>query len=178
METILYARLPEDIVVIRVAGKGNHQNSLALREVVNLTGTADKSPSYILDLDKCTTMDSTFMGIIASMALKQQRCVGTRTVVVNMNDHVRDLLSNLGLKYILDMRGASDGYHARALGQANSYSSVETPDLDKIDRIILMIEAHERLIDVSSENEVQFKGVLQSLRDSLDRTRAQNSNNP
>jgi anti-sigma B factor antagonist len=170
-ESILYARLPDDLIVVRIAGKGNHQNSLALREVMNLTTGAEGSPTYIFDLEKCTTMDSTFMGVLASLALRQQRSLGTRPIVVNINDHVRDLLNNLGLKYILEMRrGRAPETDGDPLKVAD-YSSVEAPMVDKINRIILMIEAHEKLIDLQSENEVQFKGVLQSLRESLDRTR-------
>ncbi|MBI1783630.1 STAS domain-containing protein [Candidatus Sumerlaeota bacterium] len=171
MESILYARLPDDIVVIRVCGRGNHQNSLALREAANLTGAEGHAPRYIFDLDQCPTMDSTFMGVLASIALKQQKSLGSKCVVVNANDHVRELLNNLGLKFVLDIRATPDAAGVNLPGESGEFAQVDAPQVDKLNRIVLMIEAHQKLIDVSSDNEVQFKGVLQSLKDSLDRTR-------
>lgn len=173
MESILYARLPDDIVVVRVVGKGNHNNSLALREVLTQTGGAgDAGPRYIFDLEKCDTMDSTFMGVMASVALKQRRAGTGKAVVVNANPHVQGLLNTLGLKYILDIRAPADA-GVDLSKDHDKFVSAPAPQVDKLNRIILMIEAHEKLIDADGGNEVQFKGVLQSLRDSLDRARGQ-----
>jgi two-component sensor histidine kinase len=46
---------------------------------------------------------------------------------------------------------------------------VTPPEVSKLDRIIMMIEAHERLIDIDSSNEIKFKSVLETLHDSLER---------
>lgn len=170
MESIQYARMPEDIIVVRISGKGNHQNSLALRQVFELTSSVERCPQYILDLDKCTTMDSTFMGVVASIGLRQQRTVGTKTIVVNTCPHVKEQLDLLGLKYILDMRDISSSQGMEVVKPSDSFAQIQAPEVSKVDRIVLMIEAHERLIDVDNQNEVKFRGVLQSLRDSLDRT--------
>lgn len=168
-ESIQYARLPDDIVVVRVSGRGNHQNSLALRQVFEMTSADEKCPRYILDLDKCSTMDSTFLGVVASIGLRQQRVAGSKTVVVNTQPHVRQQLDMLGLKYVLDMRDVSTAPGVEAGKGGEGFAAVPTPEISKVDRIILMIEAHERLIDVNSQNEIKFRGVLQSLRESLDR---------
>lgn len=171
MESILYARLPEEIVVIRVSGKGNHQNSLALRRVVELTSEGDRCPQYVFDLEKCSTMDSTFMGVLASIGLRQHRVTGSKSAVVNVTAHVEELLNLLGLKYILDIRKPPDEGEAGLPESRRAFSAVEAPDLGKLDRIAMMIEAHERLIDVDGQNEARFRGVLQNLRDSLERHR-------
>lgn len=169
MEAIQYANLPDDIVVIRVSGKGNHQNSVALRQAFEITSTTDHCPRYIMDLDKCSTMDSTFMGVLASIGLRQQRTSKSKTIVVNAGSHVKQQLDLLGLKFILDMRDMSENRAMEIVKSGGSFSGVQAPEISKIDRIVLMIEAHERLIDVDSQNEVKFRGVLQTLRDSLDR---------
>lgn len=171
MESILYARLPEDIVVIRVVGRGSHTTSLSLREVISQTSSDTHCPRYIFDLDQCATMDSTFMGLMASLALKERRIAGCKPIVVNMNAHVRQLLTNLGLKHILDMReGPAKETAAMPTGDG-AFEQVKAPEVDKVNRIVMMIEAHEKLIDIQGDNEVQFKGVIQSLKESLDRTR-------
>ena len=51
----------------------------------------------------------------------------------------------------------------------DEFSEVQAPEISKLDRILLMLEAHEKLVDVDSENEIKFRGVLKNLRDSLKR---------
>ncbi|MCL5269174.1 MAG: STAS domain-containing protein [bacterium] len=168
-EALEYARIPEGIVVIRVNGKGNHQNSVCLRRIFELT-RAD-NPRYIIDLDHCVTMDSTFMGTMASIALHQKSTTASLPIVTNIKDHVRRLLETLGLKYLLDMRA---GDPMREQLAQTPFQPAETPEPSKLDRIVMMIEAHERLLDVDSENEIKFEGVLKSLRDSLQREQGKN----
>jgi anti-anti-sigma factor len=170
MECIQYATLPDDIVVIRVAGRANYQNSLALREVFEKTSTDKQSPQFIFDLEHCSSMDSTFMGVVASIGLHQRRLRGSKASMLNVNPHVRELLDLLGLKFLLEIRDLeADGKGRAALPDAR-YSAVPAPDISKLDRIIMMIEAHERLIDVDNQNEVKFRNVLETLHDSLERT--------
>jgi hypothetical protein len=110
------------------------------------------------------------MGVLASMGLKERQVDGTQPIVVNISPHVRELLELLGLNYILDLRsGASAPQHAPADGEVE-FEPVETPEMSRLDRIVMMIEAHQQLIDVDRKNEVKFKGVLDSLKDSLNRT--------
>ncbi|HOE97166.1 MAG TPA: STAS domain-containing protein [Candidatus Sumerlaeota bacterium] len=167
-EPIQYAHLPDNIIVIRVLGKGTHLQSPSLRYVFDQTRDAAPPPRYIIDLDRCTTMDSTFMGTLASIGLHQVERTGSRVIVTNIQEHVLRLLNTLGLKYILDLRANHDQTVNRlGLGE-EAFTPAAGPRLDKLDRIVLMIEAHERLIDVDSQNEVKFQGVLRTLRQSLD----------
>jgi anti-anti-sigma factor len=169
MECIQYATLPDDIVIIRVAGRANYQNSLALKQVFEKTSSENKSPNFVFDLERCDSMDSTFMGVVASIGLHQRRIRGTKSTVLNVSPHVRDLLDMLGLKFLLEIRDAeADGKSRPAVPEAR-FSDVVPPETTKLDRIIMMIEAHERLIDVSDQNEVKFKSVLETLHDSLER---------
>lgn len=166
MDHILYAQLPDDIVVIRVKGRGDHRVSIALTEVIRLTATDTHVPRYIFDLADCETMDSTFMGVIAGISLRQQRVARCRTIATNMNPHVRDLFNVLGLKFILEMREAQTGPAPDA-----AFTGVEAPEVTKLARTLLMLEAHEKLVDLDHGNEIRFKSVLQSLKDSIDRER-------
>lgn len=169
MECIQYATLPDDIVVIRVSGRANYQNSLALREVFEKTSTDTRSPQFVFDLERCDSMDSTFMGVVASIGLHQRRLRGSKASVLNVSAHVRELLDLLGLKFLLDIRDLGpDGKPHAALADAR-FAPVAAPEISKLDRIIMMIEAHETLIDVDSHNEVKFRNVLETLHDSLER---------
>ena len=168
MESILYARLPDDIVVIRVCGKGNHTNSVALRKVFDMTSDSRHCGRYIFDLAKCTTMDSTFMGVMASIALSQKRLDRSHCVAVNMAPRTLDQLETLGLHYVIEMRRGATEPTVEIETQAARFNAVDSPPMNKLNRIVMMIEAHEKLIDVDGGNEVKFRGVLQNLRQSLE----------
>lgn len=167
-EPVEYAILPEcGVVIVRVNGRATFKTSPNLRHVFEKTRDQDPPPRYVFDLDNCTTMDSTFMGTLASIGIHQRRHHGLNPIVTNIQPHVRQLLAGLGLKYILDMRSDEDGGPPEP--SADQFQGAEAPEQSMLDRILMMIEAHEKLVDVDSENEVKFEGVLQSLRESLKR---------
>jgi anti-anti-sigma factor len=172
-DPILNARLPDGIVIIRVIGKGTHQQTSNLLHVFQVTRDQAPPPSYVIDLDQCTTMDSTFMGTLARIGLHQRRERGTSVVLTNIKEHVRYLLNTLGLHYILDLR-PDRGKVAESVA-SEDFTPAAAPEMSHLDRIVMMIEAHERLIDVDGENEIKFESVLKSLRDSLAREQQRGS---
>lgn len=166
---ILYACPEEGIVVLRVVGRGDFEISPQVKTVCDKFNREDYSPAYILDLEHCPAMDSTFMGVVAAIALHQIACRDSRMVVLNAEATAQMQLDKLGLKYILEMRRDD----APGVASVDALDFEESPAVaqSRFDRIIHMIESHEALIDVDSGNEVKFKGVLQSLSESLDRER-------
>lgn len=167
-ESIQYALCPDGIVIIRVVGKGTHVESVALRHVFEQTRDLGDSVRYLMDLEQCTTMDSTFMGTLASIALHQRKSLGSSMIALNVKDHVRRLLDMLGLKYIVDIRKAHPDLACECIDQKR-FTPANAPEIGKLDRIVMMIEAHERLVDIDSNNEIKFEGVLKGLRASLGR---------
>jgi len=173
MESIFYARLPDDIVVVRIIGPGSFQNSPGLTEIVDIICTGDAWPQFVFDLGKCTTMDSTFMGTLASMAMGQKKGRGTAPLTVNTSAHVKQQLDLIGLKFILDIREADDTTPGDLGNSSTEFAGVPPADMSKLERTVMMIEAHERLLDVDEANEIKFKNVIDSLKQSLERTRNQ-----
>lgn len=169
-EPIEYAQTRDGIVIIRVHGKGTHQNSAGIKTILDRTKNANPPARYIIDLRDCEALDSTFMGILASLALHQKKRLGTAPIVLNMSPHVQRLLETLGLKYLLDLRTAEP---VSANTSDEDFKPQQTPELSKEERLVMMIQAHHRLIDVDSQNELKFRGVLHALRESLERERGQ-----
>ena len=167
-EPIEYACLPAGIVIIRVSGKGTFQQSGSLFHVFESTRNMNPRPRYIIDLDQCGTMDSTFMGTLASIGIFQRREVGSSLIVTNIRDHVRYLFNTLGLQYILDIRKGG-GEPSNPEDLPAEFKPAAAPEMSQLDRIVMMIQAHERLIDANDKNEIKFEGVLKSLRESLER---------
>ena len=118
---------------------------------------------FVVDLAHCAMMDSTFMGTMASVALRLKELGQGHLHVVHCGNRSRDLLSGLGLDYIFDIRsnGASapdcEALERReASGQEKKREHAET-----------MLEAHEALCEAAPENLFRFKDVLEYLKQDL-----------
>lgn len=168
-EPVQYAQTRDGIVIIRVSGKATHLQCPSLRYIFEKTKQNQPPPRYIIDMDQCTSLDSTFMGMLATMALHQRRATGSAMIVTNIQSHVRYLLGTLGLNFLLEMRSAPDSSMADV--RVDRFKPAESPTLSPTERLLMMIEAHENLVDVDSQNELKFEGVLKHLRDSLERAR-------
>lgn len=166
---ILFAAFEDGIVVLRVVGKGDHEISGQLKAVSDRYSAREPSPRYIVDLQSCPSLDSTFMGEIASMALVQRAQRAERLVVVNANSNTLNQMEKLGLKHILELR-QDDLPESRCDGAV--FQSSPAQPVSRIHQIVRMIECHEALIEADSGNEVRFRAVVQSLQDSLSRESA------
>jgi anti-sigma B factor antagonist len=167
-DSICFAELPGGLVVVKILGRGSFTNSVELKRLGDylFERHAGHKPHFIIDLDACTTMDSTFMGVLASVALREKREVADQLIVVNANPQNFRLLHTLGLAHFMDVRTSNEA----APNTDNArFREAEAEEVPRVDRIIHMIEAHQNLCEIDSENEVRFEGVLKYLNESLKR---------
>lgn len=165
-DSIAFAVLPENIVVIRVTGRGSFHNSMELRKVADamFARPAGQATRFIFDLADCATMDSTFMGVLASIGLKQLRSTGEKLAVLNTNAQNVRLLGTLGLSQFIVVREADDSHKVLT---DEDFSSMMQEDASRRERIVHMIEAHRQLCDADPSNNLKFESVLKYLEDSL-----------
>ena len=160
-ETSIQVGVSEDTVWIRVDGKGNFQNSPSLKDFTKEM-LARGHKKFVVDLRCCPLMDSTFMGTLASIALRLHGMENAGVQVVNLNDRTRSLLSNLGLDQLLtlqphDVAGCPDETTSLCLDPCGKTKQAE-----------IMLEAHEAVVEANPEkNEAKFKDVLEFLRQDL-----------
>ena len=146
-------------VIVRVEGKGSFLNSTGLkdfaREMMN-RGYRE----FLVDLQNCPLMDSTFMGTLAFMALRLREFGQGQLRVVNPNARNTDLLCNLGFDRLFTVE----------TGEAR-VEEVVTPltvqPADKAAQKQTMLEAHEAAVEANPENAAKFKDVLEYLRQDL-----------
>ncbi len=154
------------VAVVRVIGRGTFMNSVPLAQFAEfLQKHCDQKRKFIVDLSECPTMDSTFMGTLAKVTLSQMKENCGKTIICNANEHNRRLLKTLGLTHVMDLRQkAPEELHHEDL----ELRPAQAQPVNRIDRIVHMIEAHEKLVDLDTENEVRFSNVLKYLRQSLE----------
>jgi hypothetical protein len=65
----LFVCATDHAAIIRISGRANFSSSVHFKTVVNELYNRG-AERFILDLGECATMDSTFLGVLAGIALK------------------------------------------------------------------------------------------------------------
>ena len=146
------------IVWVRVEGNGSSANSTALRQFAKEM-IHRGAREFVVDLGKCSAMDSTFMGTLAGISFWLGEPGEGSLSVVNLNERSAELLSSLGLDHLFNVRlsGVEKGGHVLPI----------PPDEDRTDRAETILEAHEALVKTAPENLPKFKDVIQYLEEEL-----------
>ena len=156
-----------DTVWVRVEGKGSFQNSTPLKEFAReMLGRGHRE--FVVDLKECPFMDSTFMGTLASIALKSRADGAGGLHIINLNERNQDLLCNLGLDQLMQLDLPPQASPALT-GQALPLDPISRAD--KAAEALTMLEAHEAVVAVNPENEAKFKDVLDFLRQNIEANR-------
>jgi anti-sigma B factor antagonist len=151
-------------VHVRVEGKGSFQNSPALKEFSKHMLERGYR-HFVVDLNGCPVMDSTFMGTLAGIALRLREFGNGSLLVRNANERNWDLLQNLGLNNLFDVESKGSVLVTENLVGAAPLEA-DHP-IDRSDQAECMIEAHEALVDADPENFARFKDVLEYLKQDL-----------
>jgi anti-sigma B factor antagonist len=151
-------------VWVKVEGKGSFLNSGNLKEFAR--EMLDRGyREFVIDLADCAMMDSTFMGTMASVALRLKELGRGHLHVVHCRNRSRDLLSGLGLDQIFDIH--YNGSTAPECETLERGSRGEARDDKKQEQAQTILEAHEALCEAAPENLFRFKDVLDYLKQDL-----------
>jgi anti-anti-sigma regulatory factor len=152
---------------MRVDGRGTFQNSQQAKKALQrVMGQGVKD--FVVDLERCPMMDSTFLGMLTGAALNLREAGGGTLSVLNANQRNLQLLTSLGLDHILDLD--QDGHlwteerrqACEALqhcGETNECKEAQTEHV---------LAAHLALAGVSAANECRFHDVIEFLEKELE----------
>jgi anti-anti-sigma regulatory factor len=144
-----------------VEGKGSFLNSGNLKEFAR--EMLDRGyREFIVDLSDCAMMDSTFMGTMASVALRLKELGHGHLHVIHCGERSRELLSGLGLDQIFDIR--ANGDRAPECEALESAAKNRPRESKKQEQTETMLEAHEALCEAVPKNLFRFKDVLDYLK--------------
>ncbi len=152
-----------DPVLVRVDGRASFMNSGSLKDFFSETIRHGKM-RFVVDFQLCTSMDSTFLGVLAGAALelRKQQPSGTLTLA-RVGERNLELIRNLGL-------------HRLAIVDAGNFQMnfnggqdcLSTQARTEIESARLVLEAHENLVTTDASNAAKFQDVLAFLRNRVD----------
>ena len=144
---------------IKVKGRANFECSPPLRAVsANLDN--NRISGLYVDLSVCSGMDSTFMGILAMIALKVKQ-LGITADIINAGENNIRLLTGLGLQKLFNFSEAVPGKNFNWDEKKSENSRIETAHT--------VLDAHQTLIDVDKENEKRFKNVVDFVKKDIEK---------
>lgn len=162
-ETAFLVNAYSDPVAIKIDGKASYLNCSPVSDFIDRM-IAQGKRRFVLDFDRCTGMDSTFLGIIAGAALNLRTTEPSGNIVLcRLNARNMELVRNLGLHKIVTVDGG---------GSENDYldekSSLSTLDKSEIEQAKMILRAHENLVQIDESNQAKFQDVISFLRNQVD----------
>ena len=145
----------EGVVLVRVEGRGTHLNSHLLKQCFQLCLNENRR-SFGIDLSHCVYMDSTFLGVLAGLGIRVKEHSLSPIQLLNPTDRAREMLENLGIDHLFEVIHTDP--------PAVLFTDVRGNALSKDAKSHEMLEAHERLVELSRDNEARFHDVVALLR--------------
>jgi anti-anti-sigma regulatory factor len=144
-----------DPVIIRIEGRASFLNSASLRDFMLQMLKSGKA-RFVIDFLGCASMDSTFLGVLAGIALELRKLSPAGSLVLTrMGQRNLELVRNLGLHKLLTVD---------ATGAGGNHGACDTPlesgKRGEIENARLVLEAHENLVSADEANRGKFQDVL------------------
>ena len=152
-----------DPVVVRVEGRASFANSGSLKDFVAEMIRQGKS-RFVIDFAACTSMDSTFLGVLAGVALglRRQTPPGSLTLA-RVGERNLELIRNLGLHRLATVDGGTFPMNFTGGTQA-----LDQQAKTELESARLVLEAHENLVSADAANAAKFQDVLAFLRNRVE----------
>ena len=150
-----------DPVAVRIEGRASFQNCSCLKDFLErIVGSGKRR--VVIDFLRCTSMDSTFLGVLAGAAiqLRKQNPPGS-LVLCRLGPRNLELVRNLGLNRLLTV---DTGEPPAAEGAALPCRPLE----DEVAQARMVLEAHENLVAADAANQSKFQDVLTFLKQRLE----------
>jgi anti-anti-sigma factor len=151
-------------VHLRVVGRGTFQNAGLLKDASTLLFDQG-ARQFTLDLSECETMDSTFLGVLAGLAIRL-RAAGGNAALTHVTGRKKELIENMSLDQLLTV--LEDG--GNGLSTEEHHAVTPPTGIARADSSTVL-QAHETLSSLSDSNRRAFQDVVQYLRAELKKDR-------
>ena len=158
----------KDFASVRVVGRANFSSSPGFEGAVTDL-LRDRPTRFVMDLEQCQLMDSTFLGVLAEAATKFRQLNGKSTTMAlsNANTRVTGLIENLGVDTLFSMENGPLQLPADVRARRVSFLSATKLQLKETS-----LAAHEWLMNFSKANREKFAALTRTLKEDLARLKA------
>ncbi len=146
--------------LVKVSGRATFKLAPSLKRFC-MTAIEHGCREIVFDMEDCQGMDSTFMGVLAGIAIHPGGNGDTHVIVMNLSPRTHDMLATLGLERVLECHEQNDPQPElkQRLVDALHLEGLEEDD-DQTLSLTTMLQAHQHLVDIDPENMARFRDVL------------------
>lgn len=155
-----------DTAFVRIGGRGSFKTAPALKQFAARAVGSGKARQMVFDMLDCVGMDSTFMGVIAGIAMRLRRECSGRVVAINLSAKTAGLLDTLGLTQLVatHLAGPPSEPWTRVLPASGGLAALDTGTEDRRASLDTMLRAHQDLVQAAPSNLARFEDVIEYLR--------------
>jgi anti-sigma B factor antagonist len=158
--TLMVARVANGARV-KITGRACFTHSVDFKTLI--TELRKRGTSHFeLDLTDCATMDSTFLGVLAGLAMnggpESKECEDLE--LINPNPRVADLLDNLGIAHLFRVVTCTDRHDL-------PMEECQSANASKQELCGASLEAHNLLMKIHPSNVEKFREVTEFLAEDL-----------
>lgn len=155
-EQVFFVNPYHDPVVVRINGRASYLNAGPLRDFFDRMIRRGRR-RFMVDFRNCTTMDSTFLGILAGAMLEvQEQDPAGEIWLCGLGPRNLELVRNLGLHRI--------GKIAERPPQVETDEKLQRDHQNDDARSQMILDAHLNLIECDESNRSRFQDVITFLR--------------
>ncbi len=166
-KTSIYAGTLGGTAWVRIVGDANKDTTGGIRRFF-ANKFSDGLRTFIIDLESCEKVDSTFIGIVIGLAKRMEKeKVEGKVNIIHANDRNTTSISKLGDHDRIKLRQHGRGFEELESSICTHLVQLPDEEMDKVQKSTMILEAHEDLCDGNEENEGQFSDLLFYLRRDL-----------
>ena len=160
-EQILFACV-QDHCYFKLTGELRYTNASGMDDLIEQLFEQEQPAcaQVVVDLNEATFIDSTHIGLLASLARHSQQHRLPKPMLFSTNTEINQLLKGLCLETVFD-------FVEHPTNQAVELTPVQAEWHSDEDKGKMILRAHEALLDLSDKNRREFKPVVELLRKQL-----------
>ncbi len=156
-ETHYKVHVTPENAFVRVFQKASFLNCAPLRSFFEECLVVGRR-NYVVDFQECSSMDSTFLGILVGLAMKLRKFEDDgRLTLINLKDRNLETVRNLGIHKIADVNPDDLSSDERELNDLESNEDRESVGSETI------CQAHKTLMELNDRNSKMFCDVVNFL---------------
>lgn len=161
----LTAAFIDQTAIIRVEGRGSFKTSPPMKLFIQRMIESGSTHRILIDMLHCSSMDSTFMGVLAGLSYHLRDYSGITLKLLNLSEKNQKLLMTLGVDRVVNYSLSCDEEEKELLaGLCEDVEPLVPDGEDLAEAARTALAAHETLVNINPENLIKFKSVIELLQ--------------
>ncbi len=160
-DTSIFVGRLDNVVWVRIEGIATKDTSCGIRQYFS-ESLKEGHREFIIDLEECRMIDSTFIGILTGLAGKLEEGA---VKVIHPNERNQKSICKLGLNTLITLE--PDGVESEDEARTRLDPLLDD-ERERVQQAAVILQAHEELSSINERNAADFKDVLDYLRRDLE----------